>query len=223
MSIPSGFVRLSTYVEHEPAEMQRRAQQFYQDIARRRTVREFSARPIPQDVLELCLLAAGTAPNGANRQPWHFAVVRDPELKRRIRVAAEREEREFYRHRAPPEWLDALAPLGTGPDKPFLQEAPALIAIFGQSYEVLSDGTRAKNYYVTESVGIATGFLIAALHHAGLATLTHTPSPMGFLNGLLGRPRHERAFLLLVAGYPAPDATVPVLTKKPLAAIASFR
>jgi iodotyrosine deiodinase len=223
VSIPSGFVRLSAYVEHEPAEMQRRAQQFYQDIARRRTVREFSARPIPQDVLELCLLAAGTAPNGANRQPWHFAVVRDPELKRRIRVAAEREEREFYTHRAPPEWLAALGPLGTGPEKPFLEEAPALIAIFGQSYEVLSDGTRAKNYYVTESVGIATGFLIAALHHAGLATLTHTPSPMGFLNGLLGRPRHERAFLLLVAGYPAPDATVPVLTKKPLAAIASFR
>jgi iodotyrosine deiodinase len=223
VSIPSGFVRLPAYVEHEPAEMQRRAQQFYQDIARRRTVREFSARPIPQDVLELCLLAAGTAPNGANRQPWHFAVVRDPELKRRIRVAAEREEREFYTHRAPPEWLAALGPLGTGPEKPFLEEAPALIAIFGQSYEVLSDGTRAKNYYVTESVGIATGFLIAALHHAGLATLTHTPSPMGFLNGLLGRPRHERAFLLLVAGYPAPDATVPVLTKKPLAAIASFR
>jgi iodotyrosine deiodinase len=218
-----GFVLLPAYVEHEPAEMRRRAQEFHEDIARRRTVREFSERPIPPGVLEPCLLAAGTAPNGANRQPWHFVVVREPDLKRRIREAAEREEHEFYAQRAPPEWLAALAPLGTGPDKPFLERAPALIAIFGQSYEVLQDGTRAKNYYVTESVGIATGFLIAALHHAGLATLTHTPSPMGFLNELLGRPRHERAFLLLVVGYPAPDATVPVLAKKPLDAIASFR
>jgi nitroreductase len=178
---------------------------------------------VPAGVIEACLLAAGTAPNGANRQPWHFVVVTDPDIKRRIRAAAEEEEADFYAHRAPPEWLAALEPLGTGPDKPFLEAAPVLIAIFAQSYEVLPDGRHAKNYYVTESVGIATGMLITALHHAGLVTLTHTPSPMGFLNGVLDRPKNERPFLLLVVGHPAEGATVPVLTKKPLEAIATMR
>jgi nitroreductase len=168
------------------------------------------------------LLAAGTAPNGANRQPWHFVVVQNPELKRKIRIAAEKEEQEFYRERAPKEWLEALAPLGTDEHKAFLEKAPVLIAIFGESYEQKPDGTKVKNYYVTESVGIATGILITALHHAGLATLTHTPSPMKFLNELLNRPANERPFLLLVVGYPAENATVPAITKKTLNEIADF-
>jgi iodotyrosine deiodinase len=222
LSSAPGFVPLTGYREYPPAEMAARAHDFYSELRRRRSVREFSSRPVPDGVIEHALLAAGTAPNGANRQPWHFVVVTDPLLKQRVRQAAEREEREFYEQRAPAEWLEALAPLGTGPEKPFLEAAPALIAIFGRSYELLPGGGRAKNYYVTESVGIATGFLIAALHHAGLATLTHTPSPMGFLSELLDRPANERPFLLLVAGYPAADATVPDITKKPLDAIATF-
>jgi iodotyrosine deiodinase len=217
------FERLLTYTEHGPQEMRRRAADFLDELRRRRTVRDFSDRPIPAGVIEDCILAAGTAPNGANRQPWHFVVVTDTALKQRIRQAAEAEERDFYEHRAPPEWLAALAPLGTGPDKPFLEMAPVLIAIFGQSYEVRDDGSKARNYYVTESVGIATGMLIAALHLAGLATLTHTPSPMGFLRTLLDRPANERPFLLLVVGYPASDATVPRITKKPLHQICTFR
>jgi iodotyrosine deiodinase len=217
------FIPLPPRDEVAPAERSRRAHAFYEEIRRRRTVRDYSDRAVPRDVIEQCLLAAGTAPNGANRQPWHFVVVTEPELKRRIREAAEREERDFYEHRAPPEWLEALAPLGTGPDKPFLETAPVLIAIFAQSYEVLPDGRRSKNYYVTESVGIATGILITALHHAGLCTLTHTPSPMGFLGELLERPSNERPFLLLVVGFPASNATVPDITKKPLAEIATFK
>jgi nitroreductase len=202
--------------------MRRCAAAFLAQLRRRRTVRDFSPEPVPRDVIESCLLAAGTAPNGANRQPWHFVVITDPELKSKIREAAETEEQDFYEHRAPPEWLEALAPLGTGPEKPFLETAPVLIAIFAQSYEVLPDGRKLKNYYVTESVGIATGMLITGLHDAGLATLTHTPSPMGFLNDLLGRPSNERPFLLLVVGYPADDATVPDIGKKPLGEIATF-
>jgi nitroreductase len=203
-------------------EMRRRATEIRKEMQRRRTVRDFSSRPVPRDIIEECLRAAGTAPNGANLQPWHFVVVGDPEVKRHIRLAAEEEEREFYSGRAPQEWLDALTPLGTDPNKPFLEIAPWLIAIFAQSYAVLPDGRKVKNYYVTESVGIATGMLITALHHAGLATLTHTPSPMGFLNGILRRPENERPFLLLVVGYPAPDARVPAITKKPLEVIATF-
>jgi iodotyrosine deiodinase len=214
--VSGAFRPLETWVEYEPEEMQRRAASFLAEVSRRRTVRDFSERAIPDGVVEECILAAGTAPNGANRQPWHFVKVTDPSMKRQIRVAAEAEERDFYAHRAPPEWLEALAPLGTGPEKEFLEQAPVLIAIFAQSYEVLPDGRKARNYYVTESVGIATGILITGLHHAGLATLTHTPSPMNFLTTLLGRPSNERPFLLLVAGYPAPDASVPVITKKPL-------
>jgi iodotyrosine deiodinase len=212
----------STYREHPIEEMQRRADEFHAELSRRRTVREFSTRPVPRPIIERCLLAAGTAPNGANLQPWHFVVVSDPQVKHKIRIAAEAEEREFYERRAPAEWLAALAPFGTNSDKPFLDTAPYLIAIFAQTYGMLPDGRRVKHYYVSESVGIATGFLIAALHHAGLATLTHTPSPMGFLNEILGRPSHERPFLLLVTGYPEENVQVPDITKKPLEEIASF-
>jgi iodotyrosine deiodinase len=201
--------------------MKERAEAFLSTVRMRRTVRDFAADPVPMDVVERCIEAAGTAPNGANRQPWHFAVVTDPGVKRRIREAAEDEERAFYGGRAPQDWLDALAPLGTDENKPFLENAPVLIAIFAQSYEEREGGERIKNYYVTESVGIATGILITALHSSGLATLTHTPSPMGFLNEILERPRNERPFLLLVVGRPASDARVPVISKKPLATIMS--
>ncbi len=221
MSEPS-FEPLTGYQRIPEEEMRRRAAAFYAEVRRRRTIREFAPDPVPRAVIEQCLRAAGTAPNGANRQPWHFVVITDAPIRRRIREAAETEEREFYAHRAPPEWLAALAPLGTGPEKPFLETAPVLIAVFAQSYEATKDGRKLKNYYVTESVGIATGILILGLHHCGLGTLTHTPSPMGFLNRLLGRPGNERPFLLLVAGYPAADATVPVITKKPLNEIVTF-
>ncbi len=203
--------------------MSRRAVEFYEEIRKRRTVRDFSARPVAREIIEYCVRAAGTAPSGANMQPWHFVVVSDAETKHRIRVEAEQEEQEFYRHKAPQEWLDALAPLGTDEHKPFLETAPYLIAVFAQSYGVLPDGRRVKHYYAQESVGIATGFLIAALHHAGLATLTHTPSPMNFLNDILDRPKNERPFLLLVVGYPSDDAVVPVITKQPLDSIATFK
>lgn len=216
------FVPLPNYREYPVEEMRQRAADFYADIQRRRTVRDFSERPVPMDIIENCLLAAGTAPNGANLQPWHFVVVSDPNIKHQIRVAAEAEEQEFYESRAPQEWLDALAPLGTDSNKPFLETAPYLIAIFAQSYGMLPDGRRVKHYYTSESVGIATGFLITALHHAGLVSLTHTPSPMGFLNKILERPSNERPFLLLVVGYPAENATVPSITKKGLDEIATF-
>lgn len=213
---------LDSFVGYPSDEMLRRARSFRREIARRRTVRDFSDRPVPPEVIRECLRAAGTAPNGANHQPWHFAVVSDPEIKARIRIAAEIEEREFYRGGAPQEWLDALAALGTDEHKPFLETAPCLIAIFAERYQLLGDGRKVKNYYVQESVGIATGMLITGLHHAGLATLTHTPSPMGFLNEILGRPANERPFLILVVGFPAEDARVPQITKKPLEKIASF-
>jgi len=214
------FIPLSKYQELTPDEMRREAKGFLAKMRCRRTVREISDRPVPKDVIEDCILAAGTAPNGANRQPWRFVMVGDPEIKSRIREAAEQEERKFYREKAPKEWLDALEHLGTDEHKPFLEDAPWLIVIFAESYEMLSDGTKAKNYYVTESVGIATGMLITALHYAGLVTLTHTPSPMKFLNRLLDRPDNERAFLLLVCGYPEEGATVPEITKKPIEDIA---
>lgn len=222
MSTSPVFLPLTTYQEYAPDEMRQRAADFYAEIKRRRTVRDFSNRPTPRDVIEDCLRAAGTAPNGANMQPWHFVVVSDPEIKRQIRVEAEKEEHEFYHGKAPQEWLDALAPFGTNEHKPFLETAPVLIAIFAETYGRLPDGRKVHHYYVQESVGIATGFLIAALHHAGLATLTHTPSPMNFLNPLLHRPTYERPFLLLVVGYPAEEAAVPAITKKPLEEIATF-
>ena len=217
------FIPLHNHAEYPPGEMKRRAAAFRERAARRRTVREYSDRPVPRAVVEECIRAAGTAPSGANHQPWHFVVVTDPEVKARIRVAAEEEERAFYRGGAPQEWLDALAALGTDEHKPFLETAPYLIAIFAERYMLRADGGKVKNYYVQESVGIATGILITGLHHAGLATLTHTPSPMNFLNEILGRPANERPFLLLVTGYPAEDARVPAITKKPLEEIATFR
>jgi nitroreductase len=216
------FIPLSTYHRYPEPEMLARAQAFYAELRRRKTIREFSDAPVAQEVIEQCLLAAGTAPSGANHQPWHFAVVSDPAVKQRIRIEAEIEEREFYERRAPQEWKDALAPLGTDADKPFLEVAPYLIAIFGQKHTLMDDGSSVKNYYVPESVSIATGFLIAALHHAGLACLTHTPSPMGFLNQLLGRPDNEKPYILLVVGYPAEHCMVPNIRKKPLEDIASF-
>lgn len=209
--------------EPQPAgQMRQRAAAFREQLRRRRTVRDFSSQAVDPEVIEECLLAAGGAPSGANLQPWHFVVVSDPAVKKQIREGAEKEEREFYHGRAPQEWLDALAPLGTDDQKPFLETAPYLIAIFAQSYGVLPDGRKVKNYYVQESVGIATGMLITAIHHAGLVSLTHTPSPMGFLNTILNRPPNEKPYLLLVVGYPADGAMVPDIGKKPLSEIATF-
>lgn len=205
------------------AEMRARAEAFLASMRRRRTVRDFSDRPVPRSLIETAIATAGTAPSGANQQPWTFVAVADPAIKRRIRVAAEAEEQAFYAGRAGEDWLGALAPLGTDADKPFLETAPWLIAVFGQRWGVGPDGAKVKHYYVPESVGIATGFLIAALHGAGLATLTHTPSPMGFLNEILGRPDAEKASVLLVVGYPAEGAVVPRIAKKPLDAIAVFK
>ena len=216
MTKSSEMLPLAGFPDYSDEEMLQRARAFHSQIARRRTVRHFSDRPVPRALIDECLQAAGSAPSGANLQPWHFTVVTDPELKKQIREAAEEQERHFYDHRASDEWLEALAPLGTDEHKPYLEIAPCLIAIFSQPYHREPDGTKVKHYYPAESVGIATGFLIAALHDAGLATLTHTPSPMGFLNEVLGRPPHERAFLLLVVGFPAEDATVPAIERKPL-------
>lgn len=203
------------YQELDEEEMLARSSEFLERMAQRRSVRQFSSRSVPWEIIENCLRAAATAPSGANMQPWHYVVVSDSELKLRIRMAAEEEEREFYANRAPQEWLDALAPLGTDADKPFLESAPYLIVIFAKSYTINSQGKKVKNYYVSESVGIATGILITALHQSGLATLTHTPSPMRFLNQILNRPQNEHPFLILVVGYPAEDAEVPKINKKP--------
>ncbi|MBS04385.1 MAG: nitroreductase family protein [Gammaproteobacteria bacterium] len=216
------FIPLPGFVTYPEAEMLERAEHFLSEAKRRRTVREFSDRPVPRALIETCLQTAGTAVSGANMQPWQFVAVQDRGIKRDIRVAAEAEERAFYNGKAPREWLDALAPLGTDANKPFLETAPWLIAVFQQRFGVLPDGRRVKHYYATESVGIATGLLISAIHHAGLASLTHTPSPMKFLNRILGRPRNERPFLLLVVGYPAPNATVPDIGRKDLTDIATF-
>jgi len=213
---------LTGYVPRSDDDILQRARAFYERVRMRRTVRAFSDRPVPRAVVEACLLAAGTAPSGANLQPWHFVVVDDPATRRHIREAAEAEERAFYQERAPDDWLAALAPLGTTADKPFLETAPVLIAVFVQPYTLRPDGTKRKHYYATESVGIATGLLVTALHEAGLVCLTHTPSPMGFLCEILGRPGFERPFVLLVAGHPAENARVPRITRKPLSEIASF-
>ena len=212
------------FTEYPEAEMRARARAFGEELSRRRTVREFAERPVPREIIETCLTAAGTAPNGANLQPWHFAVIGGAAAKRRIREAAEVEEREFYQQKAPQAWLDALAPLGTDERKPFLETAPWLIAIFSQVSFADAAGARHQTYYSKESTGIACGFLIAALHHAGLATLTHTPSPMNFLNEICGRPASEKPFLLLVVGYPAAGVQVPAFAarKKPLAEISSW-
>jgi iodotyrosine deiodinase len=209
-------IPLEQYREYPLDEMRARLREFYEDVARRRTVREFSDRPVPRDLIEMALKAAGTAPSGANLQPWHFVVVSGAKTKKKIREAAEAEEHEFYEHRASEEWLAALEPLATDERKPFLETAPYLIAVFLQKYGELPDGRKVKHYYPTESTGLATGLLITALHRAGLATLTHTPSPMKFLNEILGRPKSERPFLLLVVGYPADDARVPDIGRKAL-------
>jgi nitroreductase len=211
-----GFIPLEKYREYPIEEMRERLEEFYRDLDRRRTVRDFSDRPVPRDIIETALKVANTAPSGANLQPWHFAVVSGAETKKKIREAAEAEEREFYEHRASEEWLAALQPLGTDEQKPFLETAPYLIAVFLQKFGELPDGRKVKHYYPTESTGLATGLLIAALHRAGLATLTHTPSPMKFLNEILDRPKNERPFLLLVVGYPADDARVPDISRKEL-------
>ena len=216
------FQPLSSYVEYPVEEMKQRATNFRKEMQRRRTVRHFSDKPVPREIIEECLLTAGTAPNGANLQPWQFVVISNPDVKREIRVAAEEEEKDFYNRRAPEEWLEALSPLGTDEHKPFLDTAPYLIAIFGKTHSDLPDGRRVKNYYVNESVGIATGMLITAIHNAGLVSLTHTPSPMGFLNQILNVPSDARPFLLLVTGYPAEDAEVPVIQKKPLDETTTF-
>ena len=221
-SVPPGRVPLPPRPPVGDGEMLVRAARLRDELATRRSVREFSDRPVPMEVIDACLQAAASAPSGANRQPWHFVVVTDPETRRRIRLEAEAEERAFYQDRAPDDWLEALAPLGTDEHKPFLEEAPCLIVIFAQLYGVEAGGKR-KHYYVHESVGIATGMLISALHQTGLASLTHTPSPMRFLNAILDRPPRERPFLILVVGHPAPDATVPAITRKPFGTVVSRR
>lgn len=218
----SELVPLPLYVEYPEEKMKERSKAFYEDLSRRRTVRDFSEKDVSGEVIEFCIKAANTAPSGANRQPWHFVVVSDPMVKKKIRSAAEEEEREFYSGRAPKDWLDAVAPFGTDEHKPFLESAPYLIVIFAKSYDLSSAGRKIKNYYVQESVGIATGMLITAIHNAGLASLTHTPSPMNFLNKILGRPENERPYLILVVGYPAMDAKVPLLKKKSLLEVATF-
>ena len=210
------------FQEYPVKEMQRRALEYYEKIKQRRTVRDFSVRNVPVDIIENCLRTADTAPNGANQHPWHFVVISDPEKKRQIRVAAEKEEHEFYTSRASSEWLEALAPLGTDENKPFLETAPYVIAIFAKVYGIDEQGKRVKHYYVNESVGIATGLLISAIHNSGLASLAHTPSPMGFLNKILWRPEQERPFLLLVVGYPADNAKVPDIGRKTLDEISTY-
>jgi iodotyrosine deiodinase len=218
----ANFHPLSSYTEYPIEEMKQRAIAFREDMQKRRTVRHFSERSVPREIIEECLLTAGTAPNAANLQPWHFVIVSDPMIKHEIRIAAEQEELEFYYRRAPQEWLDALAVIGTDEHKPFMEVAPYLIVIFGKNHSHLPDGRRVKNYYVNESVGIATGMLITAIHNAGLVSLTHTPSPMGFLNNILHMPPDDKPFLLLVVGYPAQDAQVPAIKKKSLEEIATF-
>ena len=216
------FDPLSSYRELPPEEMRRRVSTLLEDMQRRRTVREYSDRPVDREVVEDCIRVAMTAPSGANMQPWHFVVVESPEIKKEIRQAAEEVEKDFYAGRASDEWLEALAPLGTDENKLFLERAPYLIVIFAQLHGRSELSTPIKHYYVNESVGIATGFLISAVHQAGLVSLTHTPSPMRFLNRILGRPSNERPYLLLAVGYPASDAKVPRISKKHLSESCDF-
>ncbi|MBT8378904.1 MAG: nitroreductase family protein [Ignavibacteria bacterium] len=216
------FIPLIDFKKYSTSEMLKRSVEFCSDLKKRRTVRDFSDAAVPREVIENCIKAAGSAPSGANLQPWHFVVVSNPVLKKKIRIAAEEEEKEFYSKRAPEEWLETLKPLGTDSNKPFLETAPFLIAIFYKSYDPLPDGRHIKQYYAMESTGIATGMLITAIHNAGLASLTHTPSPMNFLNDILDRPKNERPFLLLVVGYPSNEVKVPDIKKKKLEEISSF-
>jgi len=218
----SKFIAYTEFESLSEKEMLKRSKEFYSKIKKRRTIRDFSSKKIPLDVIKNCLLAAGTAPSGANMQPWKFVVITNKSIKKEIRIGAEKEENIFYTKRASKEWLEALALLGTDEKKPFLEEAPCLIAIFSKKIDILPNGKKVKQYYSQESVGIATGFLITALHNAGLASLAHTPSPMRFLNKILNRPENEKPFLLLVVGYPSKDAEVPNINKKPLEEIAKF-
>ncbi|SFT47164.1 nitroreductase family protein [Sedimentitalea nanhaiensis] len=216
-------IPLPDRTEMDDTQMRAQAREFYDRMRRRHTVRDYSDRPVPRDVIESCIRTAGTAPSGANHQPWHFVAIADPALKQRVRAAAEEEERRFYDGGAGDEWIKALEPIGTNADKPHLTVAPWLIVVFAQRWGTFQDGTRFKNYYVPESVNIATGFLLAALHHAGLCTLTHTPNPMKFLNEALGRPASEKPTMIIAVGHPAKDATIPSVAKqkKPLAEILS--
>ena len=216
-----GFKKLD-FEEYSESKMRSRSESFLNEIVTRRTIREFSDRIVPIDIINNCIKTAASAPSGANKQPWQFVVVRDSGIKTKIREAAEKEEKEFYGHRATKEWLEDLNQFGTDWHKPFLEIAPYLIVIFRKIYDLEDDGTQRKNYYVNESVGIASGFLLAALHHAGLATLTHTPSPMNFLGEILNRPKNEKAFLLIPVGYPAKDAEVPDISKKPFSEISKI-
>ena len=218
----ANFLPFSSYKSYPIEEMQKRSENFFINIQRRRTIRDFSDVAVPREIIENCLRAAGTAPSGANRQPWHFSVISNQETKIEIRRAAEKEEKKFYGGRAPDEWLEALEPLGTDENKPFLEVAPYLIVIFSEVHGLDGKGKKINNYYVSESVGIATGILITALHNAGLATLTHTPSPMNFLRKLLNRGKNERPFLILVTGFPSNDAKVPNISKKKLKDYTSF-
>lgn len=216
------FIPLKGYRKYSDAIMIKRSHEFYMEMSRRRSVRDFSEQPVSREVIEHCILTAASAPSGANLQPWQFVVVSDPEIKRRIRVAAEKEERAFYQKRATDEWLKELQPLGTDEQKPYLEKAPYLIVIFAQRYRLSREGKKIKNYYVQESVGIATGMLLTAIHHAGLAVLTYTPSPMGFLNKILERPVNEKPLMILIIGHPAKDARVPDIKRKRLPEIATF-
>lgn len=217
-------VPLTGYDDVSHAQMFRRAEDIREMLSKRRTIRDFSDKAVPRDVIESAIRAAGTAPSGANHQPWHFTAISNADIKRQIRVAAEAEEAEFYGGRAPEEWLEALAPIGTDASKPFLETAPWLIAVFAQKRGGEKVDQDKKNYYVTESVGLATGMLITALHAAGLGTLTHTPAPMNFLRDICGRPKSEKPFVLMVVGYPSKNATVPIhaLIKKPLSEMSDF-
>ena len=216
-----GFKQLD-FQEFTGEDMQSRSETFLNEMSKRRSIRTFSDRSVPIEIIYNCIQTAASAPSGANKQPWQFLVVKDPAMKAKIRQAAELEEKEFYRHRATKEWLEDLNQFGTDWHKPFLDIAPYLIVVFKQAYDIKDDGSQRKNYYVNESVGIASGFLLAALHHAGLATLTHTPSPMNFLGEILNRPPNEKAFLLIPVGYPAADTTVPELIKKPLQEVSTI-
>ena len=212
-------IPLPALPEYSSKEMKLRSRIFFENLSNRRTIRDFADIPIDKKIIENCIKTASTAPSGANMQPWHFVLISDPVIKKKIRIAAEKEEKEFYDTRAPKEWLEALEPLGTDDQKPYLETAPFLIAIFMQRYGNIPNGGQIKHYYGLESVGIATGILITSIHHVGLASLTHTPSPMGFLNKILKRPDNERPFLLLVVGHPAENTKVPDIKRKPLSTI----
>lgn len=217
------FISYENFISLSEEEMLSASAEFYTKMKRRRTVRDFSDKAVPEEVIKNCILTAGLAPNGANLQPWHFVVVKDPEIKKQIKMGAEEEEKAFYNGKAPQEWIDALEHLGTDDQKPFLEIAPYLICIFAKSYDLLPDGKKRKHYYVQESVGIATGMLITALHEAGLVSLTHTPSPMAFLNKILDRPSNERPYMILVAGYPAENVTVPKISKMEVDELISWK